>query len=179
MDLERIPLRFESIQKIVGSDDLWIILLTDEARRQALSVVCDDLSAKQILMRMKNAMACSHMLPEVLSQMLGDHLELIVVGVFDGQYQVVLMNLDTATAHRIRMSDAVLLHLIARVPLFIEKELMRQQSFPFDSEATGVSVPINTMDVKRLKQILGNAVEEENYELASQIRDELKRRVTK
>ena len=50
------------------------------------------------------------------------------------------------------------------------------QSSPFDAEATGVSVPINTIDVKRLKQILGNAVEEENYELASQIRDELKRR---
>ena len=166
--MERVRLNFENIQRIVGSDDLWIILLTDEERRNALTVVCDDLTGRQIMLRLKNAKACRHMVY--------DPLEMIIVGVFDGQYQVVLMNLQNMVTHRIRLSDAVLLHLITREPIYIEKGLMTMQSSPFDAEATGVSVPINTIDVKRLKQILGNAVEEENYELASQIRDELKRR---
>ena len=176
MKMERVRLNFENIQRIVGSDDLWIILLTDEERRNALTVVCDDLTGRQIMLRLKNAKACRHMLPESLLQMVYDRLEMIIVGVFDGQYQVVLMNLQNMVTHRIRLSDAVLLHLITREPIYIEKGLMTMQSSPFDAEATGVSVPINTIDVKRLKQILGNAVEEENYELASQIRDELKRR---
>ena len=105
----------------MGSDDLWIILLTDEERRNALTVVCDDLTGRQIMLRLKNAKACRHMLPESLLQMVYDPLEMIIVGVFDGQYQVVLMNLQNMVTHRIRLSDAVLLHLITREPIYIEK----------------------------------------------------------
>ena len=39
-----------------------------------------------------------------------------------------------------------------------------------------VSLPINSLNVALLKEALENAIREENYELASQLRDELKRR---
>ena len=53
---------------------------------------------------------------------------------------------------------------------------MRQQAVPFEENAKGVAIPINTMDVKRLNQALQNAIDKENYELASLLRDEIKRR---
>lgn len=55
---------------------------------------------------------------------------------------------------------------------------MKRQSTPFDETATGIAIPINTMDEPRLQMALKNAIDEENYELASQLRDEIKRRNT-
>nr|MCR5680397.1 DUF151 domain-containing protein [Prevotella sp.] len=172
------PLRFESIQQIVGNDDVSVIILTDEARQRALSIVCDADMTHQITLRLQGKEdECKNMLPEVLWQMLSkDTYELMVVGIFNGQYQVVLMNIDTKTNVRLRMADAILLHLISHIPLYIENGLMGRQCAPFDEKATGVAIPINTMDLERLKSALDHAVEVENYKLASQLRDEIKRR---
>ena len=41
---------------------------------------------------------------------------------------------------------------------------------------TAFSVNVNTVDVVMLKEALSKAIEEENYEQASRLRDEIKRR---
>ena len=175
--MERILLRFENIQQIAGSDDLSVILLTDTERQRVLTVVCDIEMARQLLIRLRgNKELTRTMLPEALLQLLPSRYEMMIVGVFDGQYQVMLMDMANGNSARIRTSDAVLLSIISNVPLYIEKRLMEHQSAPFDEHAQGVAIPINSMDTPRLKAALQNAVDEENYELASQLRDEIKRR---
>ena len=175
--MHRTLLRFENLQQIVGGDDLSVILLTDEARQRALSVVCDADMTRQLLIRLRGSRdICRTMLPEVLLKMLHSSYEMLIVGVYDGQYQVMMMDTASGESRRIRMSDAVLLSMISHIPLYIEDRLMKQQSVAFDEHATGVAIPINSMETERLKIALKNAVEEENYELASQLRDELKRR---
>ena len=175
----RTLLRFENLQRIMGNDELWVILLTDAEKRRALSVVCDDEQARQFLIRMRgNREVVRTMLPEALLQLLPSSYEMLVVGVFDGQYQVMLMDTASGNSVRVRMSDAVLLSVISHIPLYIEERLMQRQSVPFDEHASGISIPINSMDVPRLKTALDHAVEEENYELASQLRDEINRRIS-
>ena len=175
--MRRVRLRFENIQRVMGSDRLAVILLTDESRQRVLSVVCDELMSRQILLRLQSADVCRNRLPEVLSRMLPEgKYELMVYGVHDGQYQVVLYDAEFNHYERLRMSDAVLLNIIANCPLYIEEKLMQNQSAPFNEHATGASIPINTMDRQRLDSALKKAVDEENYELASMLRDEIKRR---
>lgn len=165
------------MQQIVGSEDLSVVLLTDEARQRALSVVCDADMSRQLMLRLQgNREVCKTMLPEALLQLLPSSYEMMIVGVYDGQYQVVLMEMEHGQTVRIRISDAVLLSIISHVPLYIEERLMQRQGVPFDEHAKGIAIPINSMDTPRLKTALQNAVEEENYELASQLRDEIKRR---
>ena len=176
--MRRTLLRFESLQQIVGNGEVSVVILTDEARQRALSIVCDADTTRQLMMRLHdNKEACKDMLPEALWQMLSKEThELMVVGIYNGQYQVLLMNVDATTSVRLRMTDAILLHIISHIPFYIEEGLMGRQCVPFDEKATGVAIPINTMDLERLKSALDHAVEEENYELASQLRDEIKRR---
>jgi hypothetical protein len=77
------------------------------------------------------------------------------------------------------MSDAVLLTLICDdIPLYIEENLMKRQCVDYDPKATGIAIPINTMDRRRLNEALRQAIEVENYELASHLRDEINRRKT-
>lgn len=165
------------MQQIAGSEELSVILLTDEARRRVLSVVCDGDMTRQLLLRLKgNASVNRTMLPEALLQLLPSKYEMMIVGVYDGQYQVMLMDIESGNSVRVRTSDAVLLSIISYIPIYIEERLMERQSIPYDENATGVAIPINSMDTPRLKAALKNAVEEENYELASQLRDEIRRR---
>ena len=56
--------------------------------------------------------------------------------------------------------------------LFLEKE--GEQLHEVGS--TAFSVNVNTVDVVMLKEALSKAIEEENYEQASRLRDEIKRR---
>ena len=175
--MKRTLLRFENIRQIVGTDELSVVLLTDLEQRRTLSVVCDHDMTKQMMMRLNGKReVCRTLLPEVLVKLLPSTYEMMIVGIYDGQYQVMLMDTQSGESQRIRISDAILLSLISKVPLYIEDRLMERQSVPFDEHASGVSIPINTMDTARLKLALKSAVEDENYELASKLRDEIKRR---
>lgn len=176
--MKRTQLRFENIQQVVGSDELSVVLLTDEARQRALSIISDGQMTQQLLLRLHSPAQCERLLPEVLVQMLSGDYEMMIYGVHDGQYQVVLEDKEFEKYTRLRMSDAILLNIISGYPLYIEESLMEQQSVPFDEHARGVSIPINSMDTQRLHFALQKAVSEENYELASQLRDEINRRKT-
>jgi hypothetical protein len=173
--MKRTLLRFETLQQVVGGEGMAVILLTDMERKLGLSVVCDEQMAYQIQLRINNPNACRNLLPETLLSLLPSTYEMLILGLFEGQYQVVLMD-EMGDSVRLRMSDAVLLSLISDIPLYIENGLMQRQCFPFDEKAQSIAIPINTMDLQRLRLALDKAVENENYELASQLRDEIRKR---
>ena len=173
--MKRTLLRFENLQQVVGGEGMAVIVLTDLERRNALSVVCDDAMAQQLQMRVTNPKVCYNMLPETLLSLLTSSYEMMICGLFEGQYQVVMMD-DIGNSLPLRISDAVLLSLISDIPLYIENHLMERQCFPYDEKSQSIAIPINTMDLLRLKSALDHAVENENYELASQIRDEINKR---
>lgn len=173
--MKRTLLRYETVQQVVGGEGIAVILLTDMERKKGLSVVCDEQMAYQIQLRVNNPNACRNLLPETLVSLLPSSYEMLILGLYDGQYQVVLTD-DVGNSSRLRMSDAVLLSLISNIPLYIEDGLMQRQCFPFDEKAMSVAIPINTMDLPRLRSALEKAVENENYELASQLRDEIRKR---
>ena len=165
------------MQQLKGGDGMGVIILTDMKLLRAITVVCDEPMMQQMYQRAQNPKLCRAMLPEALLSLLPSNYELMVFGLFQGQYQVVLMS-EKGDSARLRMSDAVLLMMISDIPLYIEENLMKRQSSPFDETATGIAIPINTMDEPRLQMALKNAIDDENYELASQLRDEIKRRNT-
>ena len=53
---------------------------------------------------------------------------------------------------------------------------MDKQSVKYVREASGVSIPVNTISDDMLQKALDKAIADENYELASHLRDEMKRR---
>ena len=53
---------------------------------------------------------------------------------------------------------------------------MKRQSVMYMENSRGVSLPVNTISDKMLQAALDKAIADENYELASHLRDEKKRR---
>jgi len=70
----------------------------------------------------------------------------------------------------------VLMSFISDTPLLISPELMSRQSAPYNEGSTGVSMPVNAISGEMLQHAMKKAIEDEDYELASQLRDEQKRR---
>ncbi|MBR2101267.1 MAG: bifunctional nuclease family protein [Prevotella sp.] len=176
----KIPLTFSDVAEIVGSDTMSLLTLTDAARENQLTIVCDRAVAQQLGLRARGMPAARLLLPEVMGtvarQWGGLQLELIIVGLDNGVYKTLLVNTDTMDVMPIRASDAVLLSVAAGIPLYIEEHLMKRQSVPFQGGGPGINIPVNTLSLDMLENALAKAVDEENYETASKLRDEIERR---
>lgn len=178
MNKERLI--FKGVSEIVGTEDLGLLILTDEAKVRQITIVCDKAMAVQLELRVKKVPITKIMLPEVLCGLLRSNtdmdLELIIDDIVDGQYRTILYNKATLEPMVVRASDAVLLSLVGNIPLYIETGLMRRQSVMYRENSKGVSLPVNTISDKMLQAALDKAIADENYELASHLRDEKKRR---
>ena len=138
---------------------------------------------EQLGLRRNHLPITKMLLPEVLWQLVrsfsSDDFEIIIDDIIDGQYRVLLYNILTLQPIKLRASDAVLLSIIGNIPIYIEASLMARQGTPFSKNATGASLPINILDDKMIEDALAKAIKDENYELASRINEEIKRRKDK
>ena len=150
-----VRLYYKNVNEIVGNDDVGVLMLTNEDGTRQLSMVCDKHMVYQFRLRLSKAEIIDKLLPEVLWQ--------VVVRNLDMRFQVVI-------------NDLIDGQQIADIPVFIEETLLLRQSVPHDEKSVAVSIPVNVITTDMLKKALEKAVNEENYEQASQLRDELQRR---
>jgi len=179
--VNRTLLHFYDLQQVVEGEGMAVVRMLDEKEERSLNVVVDEAMCAQLMIRTSCNPESKLMLPEVLLGMLSQQaeiqpLEATVYGIRGGRYLVMLLNRTTLHSMAIRISDAILLHIIGNVPFYIETQLMAKQCTEFNREAQGVGLPINTLDTPRLNDLLKKAISDENYELAAHVRDELRQR---
>lgn len=178
--MKKVRLIFKSVTEIVGSDDVGLLILVDEQQRRQLTIPCDRNMLYQFSLRMKKVPVTNMMLPEVLWKVISTQtemrFEILINDLIDGQYRAVLYNAETLEPISTRVSDAMLLAYVSGIPVYIDEKLMKKQSVRYVQDARGMSIPVNTLTDEMLRRALDKAVEDEHYELASQLRDEMKRR---
>ncbi|MDO4160044.1 MAG: DUF151 domain-containing protein [Prevotellaceae bacterium] len=178
--MARERLIFKGVSEILGTENMGLLILTDELMERQITIVCDKAMAVQIELRLKMIPISNIMLPEVMCNLLKTYtdlnLEIVIEDIIDGQYRTLLYNADTLDPMLIRASDAVLLSLIGEIPIYIDSKLMKRQSTEYRENANGVTLPVNSISDEMLQSALDRAIAEENYELASHLRDEQKRR---
>lgn len=178
--MDKVKLKFKSVSEIVGTEDIGLLIMTDDAETRQLSIPCDKGMLYQFGLRINRVPITHRLLPEVLCQVLSSQVdlkfEIFIHELIDGQYRAMLTEINTLEQYSLRASDAVLLSFISGIPLYIEAELMKKQSVPYHKESRGISIPINTISNEMLNSALDRAIKDENYELASHLRDEINRR---
>lgn len=174
--MKKERLIFKGVSEIVGTEALGLLILTDQSSERQISIVCDKAMAVQIELRLKRIPVTKIMLPEVLCEIFkineSVNFEFFIDNLVDGQYRTFICNNKTGDKSMIRASDAVLLSLVGGIPLFIEESLMKRQSVIYRENSKGVSLPVNTISDEMLQAAFDKAIEDENYELASRLRDE-------
>lgn len=178
--MSKVRLKFKSVSEIKGTDDVGLLVLVDEDESRQLSIACDRNMLYQFGLRISGRTDVSTLLPEVLWQALtndgDDRYEILIHDLIDGQYRALLCNDITLQQISMRASDAVLLAYISGLPVYIDERLMAKQSVEYTQGSGGISLPVNTLSDEMLQSALDKAVEAENYELASYLRDEINRR---
>jgi len=178
--MERITLTFHGVSELGGTQKVGLIILTDEERRRELSIVCDSSMIAQIMLRVQQVPGVKQLLPEVLYNVLSNQTMLDFYITFndciDGEYQVVLYNRASLIPVKMRASDAVLLHIISGIPMYMNKSLFLKQSTTYEAGTMKVAIPLNSLNEQLLREALDEAIQNEEYEMASALRDELRRR---
>lgn len=173
-------LEFVGVSEIIGNKDITLLLLAELDGKRQISVVCEADIACQIQMRRSGNAHTETLLPEVLCRLFDfksySGAELIINDIEDGQYKAYLSGVGDKQPVPIRISDAVLLSVVADIPLYMDAVLMKRQSVAYMADATKVSVPINSVTDEMLDEALEQAIADENYELASYLNSEKKRR---
>ena len=175
-----VRLYFKGVSEIIASDDVGLLVLANEEKTRQLSILCDAAMLYQFGLRVKKADITSKLAPEVLWQVVSRNLDMrfqiVINDLIDGQYRTLLYMPDILQAIPVRASDGVLIANITDIPIFIEENLLLRQGVPYNDDSQGVAVPVNVITNDMLQKALDKAVSEEDYEKASQIRDEIHRR---
>ena len=179
----KLRLIFKNVSEIVGNEEIGLLVLTDEAEKRQLTIPCDKAMLIQFGIRLNHLPITGKLLPEVLWQIIdmqtNFRYEIIIDDIVNGKYRALLYNIDTLEPIVLRASDAVLFSYISKTPIYIETSLMEKQSVPYNSLSSGISLPVNVLEDEMLKEALNRAIKDENYELASHLRDEIQRRKDK
>ena len=179
-DNEKLRLKLLGISEIMGIDDVVLLGLVDERQQRQLVVTCDQTMRKEIQMYMMDKPNLSKCYPKVMADLLRlqgcQQLEVVIYGVKDGEFLTEVVDRVTDRHFPIRCSDGVLFSIVCNVPLYATLSLMLSQSVPFSQGETRIGLPLTVLSEDMLKMSLKKAIETENYEMASNLRDELNKR---
>ncbi len=178
--MSKVQLIYKGISQIVGGPELGLLVLSDLAHTRQIAIVCDHHMEYELGLRTDDKIITEKLLPEVLCNvnplMTSEHYEILFNSIVDGQYKALLVNKDDLSLTPLRASDAVLLAQIAKLNIFMEEHLFKRQSVDSNTSQNKMALPVNALSVEMLRHALQKAIEDENYELASMLRDEMKNR---
>ena len=180
--MARIQMKFRMVSEVIGKGKGGILVLTDRESERQLVIPCDPDTLLSFTNRMDRKGDYSSSLPDVLVNILMGqtdlHLEVLFDSVKDGAYHAVLYNHDTQEKFPLKDTDGVMLNFISngKIHMYMDEKLFMQQSTRYDAMAGAVALPINSISSAMLEEGIKNAIANEEYEMASQLSAELKRR---
>lgn len=179
--MSRIRLFLQQATEVVGGNNEGLLILTDSYQERQLVIPCEGSLMEEFKSRLdkhENHSGVIDILFDIIDNQTSLSLSLLINDMEDGAYSAAIINDDTQKQISIGGVEAVLLNNISKdkIPLYIDEALFLRQSSKFNIKAEGVALPVNALPVSMLEKTLGKAVEAENYELASQLRDELNKR---
>ena len=171
---------YKGIFSIPEADDVCLITLTDEGEKRALYIVLEKEVANEIKMHEKMMEDADCQLVDVFSKVLKDegavHYRIVFEGILNQGLKAKLVNTITDASYDIRPEMAVLLSLKSDFEMCTSLDVLQKFSTPYNKNVMSVALPIMSLPDSLLHKALEKAVEEENYEGDSFIRDEMKRR---
>lgn len=180
MKMEIIKLVIQGAFAIPDAEEACVITLTDAREVRALSIVTDKPMANDIKFHQLNKDIKHPHLVDVMAGMIREQGSQNYRIVYEANGNIgpkaKLVNVSSEAEYSLPQDEAVLLAVAAGLEIFTNMEVLQNFSTPFSKDVMSVALPIVGLPDSLLKKALEKAVEEENYEGASFIRDEMKRR---
>lgn len=178
---QRTLMMFLHATEIVGGKGEGLLVLTDSNKLRQIVIPINKETLDWFRKWHKNDKNRERRLPDILVKVLGNEhvqMEIDIDNIFNGSYQALLTNSQTLEQYPIDIADALVLNRISggMIPILIENGLYIRQSSPYEESKSGVALPINILSDTMLERALQDSIDNENYELAAQIQNEIKKR---
>jgi uncharacterized protein len=179
--MKKIELEIKKIFNKVHSETSIVVLLSEKGGQRTLPIMVGLLEAQSIaitLYEMKMPRPGVYDLMINTTEILGAHIKevriyKIVGGVF---YSYLILDKEgEEISVDSRTSDALALAMRVGTPIYVDEDLLEKSCFKEDSEGV-LSMPISAVGMEILHEALYDAVENEDYEFAAMLRDEIKKR---
>ena len=179
-----VELKIHDMSSTLYPADAYALVLEEVEGGRKLPIIIGHLEAQAIKVMMVKYQAprpLTHDLFPTLTMHLGATLKQIVIyKAKDGVFYSYLYFDKEGEEFKIdaRTSDAVALALRYKCPMYTTKSIMDSEHL-HDMGKGKFSVPISSVSLQMLEEALQSAIEKEEYEQASQLRDEIRKRKEK
>lgn len=179
--MKKVKLDVQSISQGTMSNHPFFLVLAEANGWRKMSVMIGPAEAQAILVAMRKVNTPRPLMPDVyvstLARLGGCLNEVIIYKVVDGVYYAWLVLQHQGEIYEVdaRTSDAIALALRCLAPIYTYEQLIEREHIREGKNGT-ISIPLSSVGVPVLREALDQAVREENYELAAQLRDEIARR---
>ncbi len=178
---EKIELKVLNLSKSLPQAHAYALLLKELQGTRQLPVIIGPSEAQAIAFSLKGLIPPRPFTHDLLVKAFDacriDLVEILIYKVVEGVFYSYLYFDKEGEIIRIdsRTSDAVALAMRFGCPIYTTEDILKKESVKWE-DGGPISVPITAVNMTILKETLESAVKDENYEMASQIRDEIRRR---
>jgi hypothetical protein len=191
--LKKIELNIVGLSYSQAQSNSYALVLGEVGGRRRLPIVIGHYEAQAIaleLEKMKPSRPLTHDLFYNFAITFGINItEVYITKFHEGIFYATLFCVNGSITHEIdsRTSDAVALSIRFHCPIYTTEEIMSQAGILFEDEDSSIesadetpdddlSTNLRNLTITELEVELQQAVEDEDYEKASMIRDEIRKR---
>ncbi len=194
--MELIQLNISAIRQSDAQNNAYVMLLNETVGKRQLPVVIGWCEARAIAVALDSKEKTERPLTHDLFKTFGDKFnisvsKMVIHKLIEGVFHSTLYCKNLINGEEIeidsRTSDAIAIAIRFSCPIFTYEDILSRASIlsvsSFDKENIKSTIDhkekkINKYSLKELQESLKQAIKVENYEKASKIRDEIKRRTS-
>lgn len=198
--MDFVQLDITAIRQSNSQNNAYVLLLNETIGKRQLPIVIGWCEARSIAIALDGTEKPSRPLTHDLFKTLGDSFDITVQKVvihtlIEGVFHSAFYCKHKVTGEEVeidaRTSDAIAIAIRYSCPIFTHEDILsragiiinitkEEEEYDLFNEEEDEKTPqpegINNLSIPKLKKLLTSAIEEEDYEKASEIRDELKKR---
>ena len=194
--MELIQLNISAIRQSDAQNNAYVMLLNETVGKRQLPVVIGWCEARAIAVALDSKEKTERPLTHDLFKTFGDKFnisvsKMVIYKLIEGVFHSTLYCKNLINSEEVeidsRTSDAIAIAIRFSCPIFTYEDILSRASIlsvsSFDKENIKSTIDhkekkINKYSLKELQESLKQAIKVENYEKASKIRDEIKRRTS-
>jgi len=179
--MKEVELKIHDMSSTLYPADAYALVLEEVDGGRKLPIIIGHMEAQAIKVMMVNYLPprpLTHDLFLTVTRQFGIELKKILIyKAKDGVFYSYLYYDKDGEEYKIdsRTSDAIALALRYKCPMYTTEDIMETEHL-HDLGEGKFSVPITSVSVELLEDALQKAIDKEDYETASQIRDEIRKR---
>lgn len=186
--MKKIPVKILGLSYSQSNIGSYILVLSEVNGRRKIPIIIRPNEAQYVAIKLESVKSSSPLTYDLFKDMadaMGCHVtEVVIQGLVEGVFYCSLkLRGDSVPARQIpaAVGDAIALSLTYGCPIYVSKEVMElsgvvmgddgevDESGGQDADGDGLS----TLSIEGLEKMLQEAIDDEEYELASQLRDKI------